>query len=338
MSFIHLHFHGKTTSPWHIGKRRYGDYLYTRTDYLWGRGIRGPVLRQLWRTYCPRSDLAERVDFIPERDCIGCEVFSECPFSNLRGSGDGEFKDKPRLILTNLALNDVETKVMALATLSDKYKGVVPGRAPVHIEFIPPDTGFEFEIIMMGDGVRFAKDVKRAVDISLRFFGWGGLCNEGFGRGVIEDVSENSFQTFKRRYITPIVEKLRDNDTAVFNVAPLLILERADGEIYRSVVEEGFIDKFIHSLNERYWQFYGDNIYVSIKEVLGKARTIRIGGWSRKERRGKIFTGIGNELTLRFKVRLGEGEAEALALARYGIGKYKNQGFGSLMVKEVVTG
>ena len=130
MEFVHLLFKGRTTSPWHVGMRRFGDYLYTRTDMLWGRGIRGPVLRQLWRTYCPKSDVHDRAPFRPERDCPSCDMADDCPFNNLRGSPDeGEFKDRPRLIITNLEFEGPQRpEVMALVARDERFLGVAPGR------------------------------------------------------------------------------------------------------------------------------------------------------------------------------------------------------------------
>lgn len=337
MNFVHLRFHGETTSPWHVGKKKYGDYLYTRTDYLWGRGVRGPVLRQLWRSYCFKSDLMDRVDFAPRRDCARCSNANECPFNNLRGTGDGEFKDKPRLIVTNLTFKgDVGTGVIPLTTLNDQYSCVAKGRAPVYVEYIPSGVRFEFEMVLMGDGIRFVDDVERAVHVSLRFFGWGGLCNEGFGRGVISNVEKSNFQSFERRYILPTAEKLMNVEEASFNIVPLLLLEKPSGGFYINMFEKGFKEKLTHCINERYWQFYGENIYVPIKGISGKARTIKIVGWSRAGRNAS-FTGIGNELKLHFERKLELEEAKAIALTRYGIGKYKNQGFGSLRLKPNTT-
>ncbi|OYT26208.1 MAG: hypothetical protein B6U95_07710 [Thermofilum sp. ex4484_82] len=333
MNFIHLRFHGETTSPWYVGKKKYGDYLYTRTDYLWGRGVRGPVLRQLWRTYCFKSDLMEKVDFVPERDCTKCSNAEKCPFNNLRGTGNGDFKDKPRLIVANLFFKgDIRTEIVPLATLNDQHKHVVKGKAPVYVEYIPSGVRFEFEIILMGNGVRFVGDVEKAVRVSLSFFGWGGLCNEGFGRGVINNVEKRSFKQFEEKFILPIAEKLMNVKEASFNIVPLLLLEKSNGNIYTNIFEDGFEEKLTHSINERYWQFYDENIYVPIRRVSGKARTIKITGWSRTGKNA-TFTGIGNELKLHFERKLNLEEAKAIAITRYGIGKYKNQGFGSLRLK-----
>lgn len=317
-----------------MGSRQFSDYLYTKKDILWGRGIRGPLLRQLWRTYCPTSDSREKVRFKPETDCAKCSEANNCPFNNLRGAGDGEFKDTPKLIITNLNFRGkVEPEAVVLVTKNDQYLGVVPEKGPVHIGYIPLGAEFEFEILLMGNGVDFADDVVAAVGVSLRFLGWGGFCNEGFGRGEIAQVKKHSFSEFENKYVSPIAEKLGTVERATFEIVPVLLLERDIGGFYASILENDFKKKFIHSLNERCWQFYKENISVDIKEVSGRARTVGIRGWSRKEGRKKFFKGIGNELTLHFK-ELGEKERKALALARYGIGKYKNQGFGSLRLKE----
>jgi len=336
---LHLHFRGKTTSPWHVGKRRFGDYLYTRTDMLWGRGIRGPILRQLWRTYCPKSDAMDRVNFVPERDCPTCSMAMDCPFNNLRGTADeGEFKDKPRLIITNLEFKgDIKPETLALVARDEQYLGVVPGRGPVYVEYIPVGTRFEFEIILMGDGINFSEDVLSAVKVSLRFLGWGGLCNEGFGRGVIEAVTRRGFDEFEADFVIPTTERLKGADTIKLSIVPMLLLDKDGGGFYMNILEdrEGFKNKLIHSVNERFWQFYNQNIYVPIANVWGKARPTVITGWSRKEGRRKRFRGMSGELVLKAERPLSLEEAKAIAVCKYGIGRFKNQGFGSLRLKEV---
>lgn len=335
--FIHLRFQGKTTSPWHVGKVKYGDYLYSRRDLLWGRGIRGPVLRQLWRAYCPRSDVPERLDFNPERDCSACSMVEDCPFHNLRGVGDeGEFKDKPRLIITNLKfLGSFRLERLALATVDDRFRAVVPEKAPVFIEYVPEGVDFAFEAILMADGVRFRKEFENAVKISLKFYGWGGFCNEGFGRGEILDIKPRGFNGFELKCLRPIAEKVSNEPSSTFTIEPLLILNKTDGSIYTSILEEGFKEKFSNCINERFWQFYGRNIYIQskLKGVSGKARAIKIYGWSRKTGNRISFIGIGNEIALNFNGKLDDEEALALSVAKYGIGRFKNQGLGSLNLK-----
>ncbi len=339
MSFLHIRFKGRTDAPWHIGLRRYGDYLYTRDDYLWGRGIRGPVLRQLWRTYCPKSDAHDGVDFYPERDCPKCTMSSNCPFWNLRGTAEeGEFKDKPRLIITNLCFkrDSVRKDRIALATLSDQYRSAVKGKAPVFVEYIHEGAEFEFEAILMGEGARFSEPFISAVEVSLKFLGWGGFCNEGFGRGNITDIRKYGFNSFEYDVIEPladeIMNKASQSGLATFSISPMLILDKDGGGTYRSILEEGFKDKFCNCINERYWQFYGKHLYIQgkVESLSGRARTVRIRAWSRKIRNRIFFEGVGNEITVHFSGQIDSEEAKALALAKYGIGRYKNQGFGSL--------
>jgi hypothetical protein len=330
MSFVHLSFKGVTTSPWHIGERAYGDYLYTRRDMLWGRGVRGPVLAQLWRTYCYKSNAYERVSFDPNRDCKACRNAEGCPFLNLRGTGEGEFKDKPRLIITNLRFAEkINPGVLVLVSRDDRYLGVVRGKGPIRVEYIPEGTRFELEVILQERGAEFEEDVEKAIEVSLKFFGWGGFCNEGFGRGKMIEKKSRDFEDFERDIILPIAENMKDEREILMKIEPILILK--DGKrVFRSIRERGFLEKFIHSINERYWQFYNRNIYVPIKNLSGMAREVRIRYWSRKDRRGGILRGLGNELTIYLKDPR-EEHLKAIALCRYGIGRLKNMGFGCLV-------
>jgi len=337
LEFAHLTFRGKTTSPWHVGKRGYSNYLYTRRDILWGRGVRGPILRQLWRTHCPRSDARERVEFDEEKDCRTCVSAPDCPFYNLRGSGDeGEFKDKPRLIVSNLRfLGEFEVRRIALAVVDDKLKSAIPGKAPIYVEYVPPGVGFLFEVILMAEGVRFEREVVEAAKVSLKFHGWGAFCNEGFGRGEMVEVKRRGFSEFEQDILKPAADMMPSSGKIFFEITPLLILDKDGGGNYTSTLEEGFQNKLCNSINERYWQFYNTHVHTqeSVKEVFGRSRTLKIRGWSMKRVRSNMsFEGIGGELV--FEVEgLSREQATALTLASYGVGRYKNQGFGSLTTK-----
>jgi len=334
MRLVHLIFRGKTTSPWHVGKRRYSNYLYTRTDILWGRGVRGAVLKQLWRTYCPLSDIRDRVEFNPEKDCQKCNSREDCPFNALRGADkEGEFKDTPKIVFTNLYFEgNVKTDKIVITSIDDRYKNVVEKVGPVYVEYIKSGTDFFFEIILTGKSVDFKDDVIRAVKTSLKFFGWGGFCNEGFGRGEIIRVEERDFDKFDEfmtKLSKAIVDEHRNRCEVKLKIVPLLILEK-NGGYYLSTAEEGFKEKFLHSIVERYWQFYKDKKYPRIKDIFGDVRRMKIRGWSRKDGKEQFFEGMHGELTVKFD-DLNIEEAKVIAISRYGIGKWKNQGFGCLI-------
>jgi CRISPR/Cas system CSM-associated protein Csm3 (group 7 of RAMP superfamily) len=332
MKLSHIHFYGTTTSPWHIGRRKFGDYLYTGKS-LWGRSVRGAILWQFWRTYCRKSSLKEGENF-SSKDCETCEISEKCPFNNLRGTDEGEYKDKPRLIVTNLKFGDVKTETIALISKEEKNLGVTKGKGPVSIEYIPPGADFDFEVILMGEGMDFKKDLIEAVKINIEFFGWGGFRNEGFGRGEIKSVEEKGFSEFEKEYIEPIAEKIsktmKMNGEAVFKIDTVLMINRKEEKgFYTSILENGFKERLINSINERYWQFYDENIYVPVERVSGKARSMRMEAWSRENKRGKTFIGIGNEIRIKLKEHENE-HFKALAITKYGIGRYKNMGFGSM--------
>lgn len=109
---------------------------------------------------------------------------------------------------------------------------------------------------------------------------------------------------------------------------------RRDGGHYISVDEPGFAEKFCNCLNERYWQFTGRHIHVqeAVKSVRGgRAGVVR--GWSRRYRRGAVFRGLAGRIALSLERGLRIEEVEALALARYGVGRYKSQGLGAMLVR-----
>ncbi len=342
-NFLHLHFYGVTTSPWHLGDRplgsRWTSILRSRARLLWGRGIRGPMLRQLWRAYCPYSDIREAAVFKPETHCPRCQMAEECPFNNLRGSpNEGEWKDKPRLIISNLRFtqgNGEPLRRMSINTLSDRWRGVVPEKAPITLEYIPARTGFEFEIILMGEGVRFRREVKEAVEVSLRFLGWGGRCNEGFGRGLIKEIKENMWSDFLSRYIDGVAKNILGKKEVCLETETLLLLEKSRGQYFTSVIEEGFQEKLFNCMRERYWQFFGqanDHPAPHVERVESRLKPEKIRGWSRKMGREIGFTGLSGTINLILRDPINNELARMIAVTRYGIGKYKNQGFGTLLL------
>ena len=342
-SFIHLRYIGETTSPWHIGDTSphsigYGReprFRRTRKDLMWGRGIRGPVLRQLWRTYCPRSDIRDGVDFKPEKNCKWCKMANECPFNNLRGSNDeGEWKDRPRLILTNLKFelpDGLKPRRLYLLALSER--NMAAARGGYVVECIPSGTRFSFEAILMAEGCRFERAFDQAVRVSLEFFGWGGRCNEGFGKGRILQVERSDFNGFWRRYINSYTRNILWKRELDLQIETLLILDRDSGGFYTNSSESGFMEKLCHCLNERFWQFTGRHVYLQeAVQAISGGRPAAIRGWSRKLSREMTFRGISGSIKLRLKRKLRPEEAQALALARYGVGRYKNQGFGAMIL------
>ena len=338
--FIHLRYVGETTSPWHIGMLhqhvvggRSISYMRTRTDLMWGRGIRGPVLRQLWRSYCPHSDLGDGAAFNPERDCIRCRTSSECPFNNLRGSNDeGEWKGRPRLILTNLRLmtpKSLRPRRLSITSLDEENMRSI--RAGCIIEYIPSGTRFSFEAILMAEGSSFEQDFDRAVRISLEFLGWGGRCNEGFGRGRILEAERNNFESFWRRYVVERAESILDGRELELSIETLLILDRDSGGFYTSSAEPKFREKLCNCINERFWQFTGGRVYLQeAVDAVSGGRFGIIRGWSRRFSRELFFRGIAGSIKVALRRGLRPEEAQALALTRYGVGRYKNQGLGAM--------
>ena len=149
-------------------------------------------------------------------------------------------------------------------------------------------------------------------------------------------VEENEFSDFEKKYIEPTAERISKmmelNGEAVFKVDTVLMINRKDEKgFYTSIMENGFKERLITNINERYWQFYDENVYVPIERVSGKARSTRMEAWSREHKRGKSFIGIGNEIRIKLKEHEDE-YVKALALTKYGIGRYKNMGFGSLSI------
>jgi len=83
----------------------------------------------------------------------------------------------------------------------------------------------------------------RAVKISLKFHGWGGFCNEGFGRGEIIEIRRHTFEEFEHKYVKPNAQKIMEITHASFFIEPLLILDKDSGGYYRSILEQGFKEK-----------------------------------------------------------------------------------------------
>jgi hypothetical protein len=320
--FINLRFIGRTTSPWSIARRIYSDYIYCQ-DFLWGRGVRGPVLNYLLKAYCGRTGI------LP---CEGCVKKAECPFYNLYGADrEGEDKDSPRLVVTSLRFEGKPAGKprQPLISRSELTNGVALG--PVFVEYIPVNTTFRFEAILTSDAVKFIDEFKEAVRATLALSGWGGRCSRGYGRGVVVQLEELDFDNWASS-IEECVKPLVGSQEVYLEIHPILILERYEGEgVYGSILEEGFTRKLRSSIEERYWQFFRVNARLrGIEAVSGRCQQMTFRSWSRRDSREKHFTGIAGTLKVRFKEPLTAEEAMLLGVARYGIGRYKNQGFGSL--------
>lgn len=323
--FVHLHFTGKTTSPWVIGRRTYSNYIFCQR-FLWGRAVRGPVLGYMLKSYCP---------YLPSSTlpCEGCTQREDCPFYNLYGAdNEGAFKDTPRLLITSLAFKTPRFPRMHLISRDAVTNGVALG--PVTVEYIPPETCFEFEVIMTGEATGFVERLKEAVRATLTLTGWGARCSAGCGRGRIENVVNHGFDEWVSKYVERRVEELEGKRAFTLEIFPILMLEKEKNIYYTSVVEKGFRKKLANSMSERYWQFFKDSKYLRIEDVSGACVFTAVRAWSRKDNRQvNNFRGLAGELQLRLTSRLSKEDLRVVGVSWYGIGRFKNQGLGSLMLK-----
>ena len=326
-NFIHLHFIGKTASPWSISRMYSEAPLICCQNFLWGRAIRGPILNYVLRTYCPH---------FPELPpCIKCSERLDCPFYNLYGvDKKGEFKDTPRLVVTSLTFEDtfgkMEFERFPIISRDSMTKGVALG--PVFLEYIQAGVNFEFEALLIGEASRFSNYFIEAVRATLSLTGWGARCSRGYGRGRLIKVKKHSFDEWVKDYIDKRTVKLNGSQEAYFRIFPIIILDKADEkcEPYQSILEKGFINKLKNSMQERYWQLFKAHHYIKIESVSGPCVHTMIRAWSRKENKDKWFSGLTGSIKIRFGSKLNDKDLRVIGTAWYGVGRYKNQGFGSL--------
>lgn len=323
IKFVHLHFFGETTAPWTITKKRYSSYVYSY-NFLWGRAVRGPILNYILQSFCPHLPNA----MLP---CCECSNYSECPFFNLNGSEkSGDFKDTPKFVVTSLTFRTFDMRRLKLTSInilgnSNNSQGIV------NVEYIPIGTNFEFEVILTGDASKFVNYVIEGARATLTLVGWGARCTEGYGRGKIIKVDRQSFTEWLQ-YVDKKTNTYEGKTTASLRAFPMLILskEEARPTIYTSIFERNFANKLANSMNERYWQFTKLNHHLNIKNVSGNCTFTRVRSWSRRDNCSDLFGGLSGDLFLEFTAPLTASEARIIGISWYGIGSYKNQGFGSL--------
>jgi CRISPR/Cas system CSM-associated protein Csm3 (group 7 of RAMP superfamily) len=322
MELLNIHFKGITTSPWFIGRRQYSNYLYCQ-KFLWGRAIRGPILNYLLKIYCPT--------FPYKLECKECNEKNECPFYNLYGiENNDELKGTPKLVITSLVFEKIEIERLLFISRDSITNGVSLG--PISIEYIAPNTIFKFEIILTGPSVKFAEYIKEAIRATLAFAGWGGMCTKGYGRGKIIEIKEYDFNKWINEILDEKAKIFEDKKEIELEIFPILILED-NGKIYTSILEDNFKKKLVNSINERYWQFFKSNKYLKVKKVSGNAFHTIMRAWSNKNNKPLKFEGLSGTLKLLFEEPIQKEESRMLGIAKYGIGRFKNQGFGSLQFK-----
>jgi len=153
------------------------------------------------------------------------------------------------------------------------------------------------------------------------------------GRGRILKVERNDFNNFWRSYIYGYARNILWKKWLDLKIETLLILDRDSRGFYTGSSEPGFVEKLCNCINERFWQFTGRHVYLQeVIQAISGGRPAAIRGWSRKLSREMTFRGISGSIKLRLKRKLRPEEAQALALARYGVGRYKNQGFGAMIL------
>jgi CRISPR/Cas system CSM-associated protein Csm3 (group 7 of RAMP superfamily) len=316
MELLNLHIKGITTSPWFIKKKEHPNYIYCE-KFLWGRAIRGIILNYLLRNYCKEFHIK----------CKKCFEKNGCPFYNIYGNNNDEDKDMPKFIISSLFFEKIKIKKAPILSRDFITNGTSKFKT---IEYIDQNSIFEFEIVLKNSSIKFSDHIKEAIENTLDFIGWGGMCSKGYGRGKIIEIKEYDFDKWINK-IDERMKKFEERKEIELEIFPLLILED-NGKIYKKI-ESNFKKKLINSINERYWQFFKENRYLNIKEINGNVSYKIMNAYSKKEKRFLKFEGIAGTLKLLFEKHLNKEELRMIGIAKYGIGRYKNQGFGSLILK-----
>lgn len=320
-----LHFHCRTTSPFHTTQRRYAN-LVKCAPFILGSTLRGALLDALIRTRCPQA-LIGHLRALDDPDAIA-EKHRDCP----EMCPVKPFFARPPRVWFSFAEFDkkeVDYRMMTRIGLSRGTRSVSEG-AIFTIEAIVPGVPFAFEVILLGTAQAVADDVVGAMKQVAAVGSIGGFRSIGLGR--FELVGEPERTTLDERLYEAMVGWPRADDKARMTFTTPFVLgsgmepQALQGERLARRVAKAIDRAATEAGCEREGVLPLERVDVHIKpEFVGRF------SFERGLRENQLVAWSGSSLVFEWP-EVVDGDALALASV-LGIGDWSEWGFGRFEVE-----
>jgi len=317
-----LHFHCRTTSPFHTTRQRYAN-LVKCAPFIMGSTLRGALLDALIRTRCPQT-LIGRLRALDDPEAIA-DLHRNCsemclvkPF----------FARPPRIWFSFAEFQEADYRMMTRIGLS-RGTGSVSEGSIFTIEAVVPGVPFAFEVVLLGAAQAVADDVVAAVKQVAAVGGIGGFRSIGLGR--FELVGEPERKTLNERLYEAMVGWPRAGERAQITFTTPFVLgsgmepQALQGEVLAPHIAQA-IDRAATGAG------YEGEGALPLERVDVRLRPDFVGRFSfeRGLRENQLVAWPGSSLGFEWPETV-DGDALALA-AVLGIGDWATWGFGRFEV------
>jgi len=315
---VSIKFQCVCTSPFHTTQQKYQNLLKC-APYILGTTIRGSILGFLIQKYCTDKKIVElkkmqdsesivRFHRECERECIVKEIYQNLDDISY---SFGKFQKKQSMTVTRISL-DRDNKISSEGSI-------------VNVECIKEGSEFHFEIILFKNMMAIKNEIEEAVEYIGKYLGIGKFKSIGFGRfNVINVISEDLTHFLEYDSYNSIDLNL----ISVFKTPFIFNIKSMD--------ENVLIEEISNLIFERYCEIAQEKVdgKIEIKNLIVEMKPEFIHRYSLEKSK------IENRLVMeagsifRYQIDNDKIERQIMIASRFGIGEWRNCGFGRFNVTD----
>ncbi|MGC1122949.1 MAG: RAMP superfamily CRISPR-associated protein [Candidatus Methanofastidiosia archaeon] len=316
---ICITFQCSLVSPFHTTQREYQNLL-TCAPYVLGTTIRGAVLGYLIQKHCTREKInqlekttdPERILQIHESCGKGCPLsqFFEEDTPNVLFSF-GEFHRPEYLSRTRIALRR-------------DFRNASEG-AIANVECIQEGSKFNFEVVLFDGLIDREEEIAEAVRFTGEYLGIGRFKSVGLGRFRIEEKRKEGIETLIERVKVP------DSEIELVLRTPLVFMMR---KMDCGVMAEQISNSFLQRFREISGRDSDKKIEIAELDIEMKPEFIHRHSFERSQVENRLVMDVGSKIRCVLSPPGRQHLIQLKIASRFGIGDWRNCGFGRFHVKK----
>lgn len=236
-----LKVYGKTTSSFHSTRREYASLVQT-SPFILGSTLRGALLTNIIKQIdCPEWLRLKETNDSGAIGGIhrGCGI--SCPVKSF-------FSPSQVIFSFGKFDNMGEEKLQRTTRIAiEREKSSVSEGAIVNIETVPPETSFEFEVVLLGESLQFMEQIKKAVYTMAIGEGIGRYRSIGFGQFQIDRIEESELSQIIEKQLSEIQERCNGKKGIKLILRTPLVLGDGQGIFFPVSNSKVFIERFCNA-------------------------------------------------------------------------------------------
>lgn len=316
---ISITFQCSLVSPFHTTQREYQNLL-TCAPYVLGTTIRGAVLGYLIQKHCT----VEKITQLEKTTDPGCilQIHRSCGEGCLLSQFFEE--DTPNILFSFGEFHRPEYLSRTRIALRRDFRNASEG-AIANVECIQEGSEFRFEVVLSDSLMDLEEEIAEAVRFVGEYIGIGRFKSVGLGRFKTEERTKEDVETLLERV------KIPDSEIELVLRTPLVFMMR---KMDCGVMAEQISNSFLQRFREISGRDSDKEVEIAELDIEMKPEFIHRHSLETSQVENRLVMDVGSKIRCVLPPPGRQHLIQLKIASRFGIGDWRNCGFGRFHVKK----